>query len=95
MKRVKEGAKWTWSALRPGAVIGFSLVRSCLPFSPPSHPPCTPRKHMTTRTQYLLRKAALSSERQINHWAAGFKSDSRAISNCLSFPLYPARHWLA
>ncbi|CAL5220375.1 g2379 [Coccomyxa viridis] len=25
MKRVKEGAKWTWSALRPGAVIGFSL----------------------------------------------------------------------
>ncbi|CAK0782935.1 hypothetical protein CVIRNUC_006130 [Coccomyxa viridis] len=25
MKRVDQGAKWTWSALRPGAIIGFSL----------------------------------------------------------------------
>ena len=27
MKRVDKGSKWTWSALRPGAIIGFSLVR--------------------------------------------------------------------
>lgn len=26
MKKVAKGAKWTWSALRPGAVIGWSLV---------------------------------------------------------------------
>ena len=26
MKKVAQGAKWTWSALRPGAVIGWSLV---------------------------------------------------------------------
>ncbi len=35
MKRVAEGAKWTWSALRPGAVIGWSLVSpyaiECIP----------------------------------------------------------------
>ena len=30
MKRVDQGAKWTWSALRPGAIIGFSLVRTLL-----------------------------------------------------------------
>ena len=29
MERVDQGAKWTWSALRPGAIIGFSLVRDC------------------------------------------------------------------
>lgn len=26
MKKVKDSAKWTWSALRPGAIIGFRLV---------------------------------------------------------------------
>ena len=35
MKRVDQGAKWTWSALRPGAIIGFSLVRHC--WSGPRH----------------------------------------------------------
>ena len=35
MKRVDQGAKWTWSALRPGAIIGFSLVRHC--WSSPRH----------------------------------------------------------
>ena len=35
MERVDQGAKWTWSALRPGAIIGFSLVRDC--WSGPRH----------------------------------------------------------
>ena len=49
MKRVKEGAKWTWSALRPGAVIGFSLVgtsacHSTLP-PPESSASMAPARH--------------------------------------------------
>ena len=54
MKRVKEGAKWTWSALRPGAVIGFSLVRGCFPFSPPFPPPCASRKHDIRQAALLV-----------------------------------------
>ena len=27
MEKVQKGAKWTWSATRPGAIIGYSLVR--------------------------------------------------------------------
>ena len=48
MKRVKEGAKWTWSALRPGAVIGFSLVRTRTSSTHPSTP-WPHRKHGTAR----------------------------------------------
>ncbi|CAL5225444.1 g8262 [Coccomyxa viridis] len=28
IERTKSGAKWTWSALRPGAILGYSLVLS-------------------------------------------------------------------
>ena len=27
MEKVQKGAKWTWSATLPGAIIGYSLVR--------------------------------------------------------------------
>ena len=64
MKRVKEGAKWTWSALRPGAVIGFSLVRSCLIFSPPVHLTCTPCKHDVCKVALLIKLLAQPTGRQ-------------------------------
>ena len=50
MKKAKGGAKWTWSALRPGAVIGFSLVL-LLTTSTPNTPgrPCK-----TSFTQFAL-----------------------------------------
>ena len=28
IERVEKGAKWTWSATRPSAIIGYSLVLS-------------------------------------------------------------------